>query len=154
MTTDIAVDLDRWPIVVCRFPDSFDLHQLTPYFAWTRELIAHGQPYVMISDLRIGAVPDSREARSAATAFAAEVTPLSSKVCAAAIQVASSKAVLLALKAVSALNRAPYPVHVVQSWEDGIGLAEEAAKSVAPGPAFMPFVADDWRRSVGRPTAV
>lgn len=144
MSTDagIVVDLSRWPIVVCRYPDPFGVDELVPFFDWAWALIDSGQSYVMVTDLRESAVPADAEARKLAADFATRSAKASADVCRLAVQVVSSKLVRMALAAVQAFDRAPYPSLTTESWDDAMAAAEEAAATIQdpgpPPPAFVP----------------
>jgi len=109
----ITLDVSKFPIVVATYPAKYTLADLDAHFSDVKKMMAGGQPYTMITDLRAASGEDA-QMRKRATDFAKETAELSSKLCRGACVVVSSKLMKLAVQAILAFSRTAFPQVVLE----------------------------------------
>lgn len=126
----IVLDSRLFPLVVSRFPASWNEAELDAYLAGFVAILARGERFVHISDISgTVAIPNAHLRKKAADFIAAE-HDRSARLCMGTVRVAHAVA-RGALMAIQWITPPPYPHAVVGTWPEA--LAWIAARAVESG---------------------
>jgi hypothetical protein len=116
----ITFDTRHLPLLISRFPSTWDERELNDYFAAFVALHDRGRPFVHISDISLAENMTKAGMRKKAGDFMAAERERSAKLCKGAVQVAPGAIVRGAITAIQWVTPPPYPHAVVASWDEAL----------------------------------
>jgi len=124
----IVLDSRHLPLLISRFPTTWDEGELDAYFAAFVAVHDRGLPFVHISDISLAENMSKAGMRKKAGGFMAAERERSAKLCKGAVQVAPGAVVRGAITAIQWVTLPPYPHAVVASWDEALAWVKERAK--------------------------
>jgi hypothetical protein len=124
----IVLDDSSFPLIVSRFPASWDEAELQAYFAAFVALHGRERPFVHISDISQAESMSKAGMRRKATDFMAAERERSARLCKGAVQVAPSTLLRGAITAIQWITPPPYPHAVVATWAEALVWVKARAK--------------------------
>jgi hypothetical protein len=116
----IVLDDSSFPLVVSRFPSTWDEQELDAYFAAFVRLHAREKPFLHISDVSLAENMSKAGMRKKAADFMATERERSARLCKGAVQVAPSTLLRGAITAIQWVTPPPYPHAVVATWGEAL----------------------------------
>jgi hypothetical protein len=142
----IVFDTRHLPLLISRFPSTWDERELDAYFSAFVALHDRGQPFVHISDISLAENMSKAGMRKKAGDFMAAERERSARLCKGAVQVAPGAVVRGAITAIQWVTPPPYPHAAVATWDEALpwvkARAQEAGLTLRPCPPTSPAPRD------------
>lgn len=133
----IPLDVSRFPLVVTRFPPTWDDDQIQAYFAAVTRLHEREERFVHLTDLSAAEDMSSAAMRRRAAEFMAKERERSGRLCVAACQVSNSAVIRGAMRAIHWITPPPHKNAVFATFDEAVRwcLDEARAAGLAVPPA-------------------